>query len=224
MGRPRADTDLAELMRRTLSGDTSARDTIWTRRVHLDDTAIAARREERPARTTLWIVARPHLERIALASGASIDDLPDLVQETLLAAYRHMHSFDPVRGSFRAWLVTILFHIRNNQLRRRARRRLLLEALHQAPRCGSASADGSDPSSAGTEASLELSTLLTVLTDRQRTVLVLFWIGGLGGAEIGRILGMTAAGARSSARDARKKLARRVRGSAHHQEGSTGGS
>ena len=203
-------------MRRALSGDTRARDTIWGRREHLDDTAIAARMDDRLAQDTLWIVARPHLERIALASGARIDDLPDLVQETMLAAHRYLHRFDPARGSFRAWVVTILFHVRNNLLRRRARRRRLLEALRQSTRCGCAPPPGTGGGVAGTETSLELRTLLTALSDRQRTVLVLFWIGGLGAAEIGRVLGMTAAGARSIARDARIKLARRVRGSAQN--------
>ena len=198
-------------MRRTLSGDTRARDAIWIRRENLDDTAIAARADDRLARNTLWVVARPHIERIALATGSRIDDLPDLVQETLLAAHRYLHSFDPARGSFRAWLVTILFHVRKNLMVRRARRRRLLEALHQAPRCENTVPPGSDTLLAGAEISLELHTLLTALSDRQRTVLVLFWIGGLGSAEIGRALGMTAAGARSIARDARRKLARRVR-------------
>ena len=211
VGRHRAMTDLTELMRRTLSGDTRARDTIWIRRQHLDDTAIAARADDRLARNTLWVVARPHIERIALASGSRLDDLPDLVQETLLAAHRHLHRFDPARGSFRAWLVTILFHVRNNLLRRRARRRRLLEALRQAPRCASTVPQESDTPLSGAEISLELRILMTALSDRQRTVLVLFWIGGLGSAEIGRALGITAAGARSIARDARRKLARRVR-------------
>ena len=211
VGRHRARTDLADLMRRTLSGDTRARDTIWIRREHLDDTAIAAHADDPLARNTLWVVARPHIERIALATGSRLDDLPDLVQEALLAAHRYLHSFDPARGSFRAWLVTILFHVRNNLLRRRARRRRLLEALRQAPVCGNTVQPGSGAPLAGAEISLELRTLLTALSERQRTVLVLFWIGGLGSAEIGRALGMTAAGVRSIARDARRKLARRVR-------------
>src|SRR4029078_12002885 len=41
------------------------------------------------------------------ALGSPRVDFEDVAQETFLAAFRHLDSFDPQRGSFRTWLLAI---------------------------------------------------------------------------------------------------------------------
>ena len=69
------------------------------------------------------------------------------------------------------------------------------------------SARGSDVSKSGAvEARLTLRRLLAGLTPRQREVVALYEIGGLSASEAAVTLGLTEAGVRSIARDARRKL------------------
>jgi len=67
--------------------------------------------------------ALPHVDglfRLALWFERSRDEAEDLVQETMMQALQSFHRFKPGTNC-RAWLVTILQHIRSN--RRRARLR-----------------------------------------------------------------------------------------------------
>lgn len=67
----------------------------------------------------LCAIYRPQLERAALALTGSPDDAGDLVQETLLRAYRYFHHFEP-GSNFRAWVLRILHnaHISRHRQRR----------------------------------------------------------------------------------------------------------
>jgi RNA polymerase sigma-70 factor (ECF subfamily) len=138
--------------------------------------------------------------------GVAPGDIPDLVQDTLVAAHLNLEKFDPARGSVQTWVTTILAHLRLNLLRRRARRVRCLEALvgetgRGQVRCGGI-AGGASPSGR------DLVDMLAGLSRRQRQVLTVYAIGGLSARETGRVLGLTAAGVRSIARDARNRLAR----------------
>lgn len=65
----------------------------------------------------------PHLHMLsALAWQLTRDptQAEDLVQETLLKAYRFLHRFEP-GTNFRAWLVTMMRHLYFSQLRKQAR-------------------------------------------------------------------------------------------------------
>ncbi len=200
----RTREELSGLIRRVIAGDAGACDLLWKNRDHLDAAALAARDGSRRAGNALCFAARPRLKRIALASGVRREDVPDLVQETLLRAHRKLRSYDPSRGPFRAWLVAIMNHTRIHVARIRARRLRLLTTVKDERRRGALAAVR--PRLHDLEGSLEASGLLARLTARQRAVLVLSRIGGLSAPEIGRLLGISAAGARSIARDARRKL------------------
>jgi RNA polymerase sigma-70 factor (ECF subfamily) len=83
-----------------------------------------------PAADRVWAAfeaeAMPHLDRLfrlALWFERNRDEAEDLVQETMMQALQSFHRFRPGTNC-RAWLVTILQHVRSN--RRRARQRSLL--------------------------------------------------------------------------------------------------
>jgi RNA polymerase sigma-70 factor (ECF subfamily) len=144
---------------------------------------------------------RPRLLRWALALGARPEDADDLVQDTLLAAYRNRERFDPNEGTLEGWTALILVRRFRNRRRSWLRKIRFLEVLrHESP--GKAV-----PGVAAAEARMTLARLLRALTDRQREVVALYEIGQLSAEETARVLGVTAAGVRSIARDARRRLA-----------------
>jgi RNA polymerase sigma-70 factor (ECF subfamily) len=80
-----------------------------------------------PADLRLWATfeaeALPHVDRLfrlAMWFERNRDDAEDLIQETMVQALQSFHRFRPGTNC-RAWLVTILQHVRSN--RRRARTR-----------------------------------------------------------------------------------------------------
>ncbi len=187
-------------------GRLAGRGGLWNQRLRLDALAVEARPGDRDARERLWSVCRPKLTGVALGSGINPDDVPDLVQDALFSADTHLDSFDPGRGSFRSWLITILLNGRNNLTRSRARRARILQGM--APR-GNGNGNGHGPGRLEpVEARLQINRLLPFLTRTQRTIVVLYEIGGLSAYEASLILGITPAGVRSVAREARRRMAR----------------
>lgn len=165
--------------------------------------ALEVQAGEKTAANRLWEAARPLLQRVALALGVPPSDVPDLVQDVLLAAHRGLESFAPDKGSLDSWLVAILVRRARNALRAQRRRRRLSERLRiLIPRAASRG-----PFDA-VEARLTLARLLTSLTESQREVIALYEIADLSAEEAGNLLGMSAAGVRSIARDARERLSR----------------
>jgi len=162
----------------------------------------SARGGDEAAIGRLYACVRPRLLRIALALGVDPDDAADLVQETLWAAHRNLGRFDTARASFEGWLGTILVRRARNRWRSLARGRRLLKAF------ATSSRTSSEAGSHAVEARLTLNRLLEQLTRRQREVVALYEIDGLSAEEVAGILDITAAGVRSVARDARRKLAR----------------
>jgi len=193
------------LVRAVLRGDARTRDAIWRDRRHLDAVARAAQAGDGDATNALCIILRPYLGRIAIGMGIVPRDVPDLVQDTLVAAHFNLDRFDPGRGSVRTWVTTILTHLRLNLLRRRARRTRALEALAGAvgrvPGRRRIAWRGVPPGGG------DILDILARLSRRQRQVVTVYAIVGLSARETGRLLGLTEAGVRSIARDARSRLA-----------------
>ena len=161
----------------------------------------AARGGDETATDRLYAQVRPRLLRIALALGVDPDSAADLVQETLWSAHRNLGRFDDSRASFEGWLSTILVRRTRNRWRSLARGRRLLKAVAASTRTSI------EPGSRAVEAKLTLQRLLEPLTRRQREIVALYEIDGLTADEVAGILGISAAGVRSMARDARRRLA-----------------
>lgn len=194
------------LVRAVLRGDAWTRDMIWRDRRNLDDVARLAQSGDGDARNALCVILHPYLGRIAAGMGIVPRDIPDLVQDTLVAAHLNLDRFDPTRGSVQRWVTTILARLRLNLLRSRARRVRGLEALIGA--AGRTPARYRPHGSGAALSGRDLADMLGGLSRRQRQVLTIYAIGGLSARETGRVLGLTAAGVRSIARDARNRLAR----------------
>jgi RNA polymerase sigma-70 factor, ECF subfamily len=165
--------------------------------------AVQAREGDVRAANRLWGTMRPRLSRIALAIGIPADDAPDLVQDVLFAAHRRLGSFDPQKGTVEAWLSASLVRRARNSFRAERRRHRLAERFGALIGWGA----GRRPMDA-VEARLTLTRLLGALTEGQREVVALYEIGELTAEDTGRLLGITAGGVRSIARDARDRLAR----------------
>jgi len=150
----------------------------------------------------VWTEQAPRLLRAAIALGIPPADAPDLVQETLLAAFASANRFDPARASFTTWTHTIL-------LRRCANwRRHLYRVQRMVSRLTRQQATATRSSDAPTEARLTLDRLLRRLTRKQRRILTLVEISGLSPGEVGTVLGMNPATVRSHLRHARAALRR----------------
>src|SRR5436309_5224881 len=76
-----------------------------------------------PAWAAFEAEALPHLDRLfrlAMWFERNRSEAEDLVQETMMQALQSFHRFEPGTNC-RAWLTTILLHVRNNRRRARGR-------------------------------------------------------------------------------------------------------
>ena len=168
--------------------------------------------EERARRTDLYarFVLPEHevLARVAFALTRNNADAEDLVQETLLSAYRSIERFDGAHP--RAWLFTIM---RNTEAKRHRRRR---PQLLRHPDSGDAvePIDGDLPSPedlvVGAEFDAVVLQCLCALPDRHRQVIELVDIDGLSYAEAAEALGVPVGTVMSRLHRARTRIRQRL--------------
>ncbi len=141
----------------------------------------------------------PKLRAFALSLAAHADYADDLVQETLMKAWNHQHSFQ--RGTnIKAWLFTILRNEYFSQLRKRKRE---VEDAN-----GDYAAAMMTPGSQ--EAQLDMADLrlaLQQLPDDQREAVVLVGASGFSYQEVASICGVPVGTVKSRVNRARSKLA-----------------
>jgi RNA polymerase sigma-70 factor (ECF subfamily) len=150
----------------------------------------------------------------------SLQDAEDVVQETMLRAWRAFDRFDPARASLRTWLYRIATNACLNALESRASRPLPSSAGPAFDDPDAAFVPASevpwlvpfpnDPESAAVERSrlrLALVAALQLLPARQRAALILREVLDLPAAEVADSLGMTTAAVNSALQRARARLA-----------------
>lgn len=151
-----------------------------------------------------WI--RPHWHAMARLAGRYGSDPDDILQDALVAAWRHRRSFDPSRGSARTWLLAIVA----DQQRKvwRQARAILARSLNAAttrndvpPGLGTASA-GLAPDHVG----VDLERALTRLTARQRLAIDLHYYLGLSVSEAALVMRCSEGTVKSTLADARTRL------------------
>jgi RNA polymerase sigma-70 factor (ECF subfamily) len=140
--------------------------------------------------------------------GARDDELPDLLQEVFLVAYRKLPEFEG-RSRITTWLFSICHNVFRAALRRRS---------DQLP--SDAALELSAPGIADDDA-LSARQLLRTLPDEQRTVFVLFELEGMSGDEIAEALTIPVGTVRSRLRLAREAF-RRALASACGEEAECG--
>jgi RNA polymerase sigma-70 factor (ECF subfamily) len=152
----------------------------------------------------------PELEplmRLALSLTGQLADAEDLVQDTLLRAYRSIDRFD---GQYpRAWLFTIMRRVQANNYRRR--RALLLDDAETISRmAGVSTADGGDPEQhiVGSTFDAVVDASFSALPQKYQDVLRLVDIGGLSYAEAAEVLELPTGTVMSRLHRARARIRR----------------
>jgi RNA polymerase sigma-70 factor, ECF subfamily len=171
------------------------------------DHALAAAYRAGDERAAAELVRRhaPAVGRFLYSSGASPDEIDDLVQETLFRGFRRL---DGWRGeaSFRSWLFAIASNVLKDQFRRRKGRVLVSIEDRDLP-------DRADPHAdlAATETREQLRRGITRLPRLQREVFLLRAQQGAGYVEIAAALGTTPGAARVHYHHAVRRLKELVR-------------
>jgi RNA polymerase sigma-70 factor (ECF subfamily) len=127
------------------------------------------------------------------------EDAEDLVQESFLAAFQYLDSYDVTRP-FGPWLMRIVLNRGANLRRSRARRETEpeVDAVSPAP----SALDESERA----EAREVLTRALATLSERQRMIVTLFDVDGLTSTEIGEMLGLSPGTVRWHLHEARGTL------------------
>jgi RNA polymerase sigma-70 factor (ECF subfamily) len=128
----------------------------------------------------------------------------DLAQETFVKAFRNLAAFDPKRR-LSSWLFRIAHNTGIDALRRRRPATVAFDAEGAAEEA--AAPETGDPVERRA-LGRALQSALARLKPEQRTVVVLRYENGLSFEEIGQVLGIPEATARSHVHRARKELAR----------------
>lgn len=145
------------------------------------------------------------LLRVAMSLTRRPVDAEDLVQETLLRAYRGIANFDGAHP--RAWLLTIMRNARMNSTRRR-RPELMVDPEATMARMANAGGGGEDPESVIVDASTHpaLTEALAALPLRLLQVVELVDVGGLSYSEAAEALGIPIGTVMSRLHRARARL------------------
>ncbi len=111
---------------------------------------MVSNRDPRDRRLQFEGAALPHLDTLyaaALRLTRNSEDSKDLLQETVLRAYKYFHQFDPGTNC-RAWLLTIMYNLFRSAYRRVNREQLAVtpEEFQQAIEASSAAENNSDES------------------------------------------------------------------------------
>jgi RNA polymerase sigma-70 factor (ECF subfamily) len=146
------------------------------------------------------------LFRLALSLSATRADAEDVVQETLLGAYRGMRKFD-ARASVKTWLKRILVRqaARTWNKSRASRKALALEALETEPR-PSAPAVREGMATGSVDRKIDIAAVLKTLPREYREILVLREFEQMSYTEIAEALGVPQGTVESRLHRARAEL------------------
>lgn len=131
------------------------------------------------------------------ARHVAASEVPDALQNAPVAAWRARATFNPERGSFRTWFLTIVAHEAHRLARDAVRRRDLAEllaALEMPHRVA-------DPGSGA-----DLAAALETLSERQKQVVGLHYLADLPVVAVAALLQVTEGTVKSTLHDARARL------------------
>jgi RNA polymerase sigma-70 factor (ECF subfamily) len=158
-----------------------------------------ARAGDSSAFDALVLAYMRHAYRMAYRVVGHREDAEDLVQESFLAAYQYLESFDTARP-FGPWLTRIVMNRGANLRRARARRQTEPETDAVSP------APSALDESTRAEAREVLTQAMATLNERQRMIVTLFDVDGLTSTEIGEQLELAPGTVRWHLHEARRVL------------------
>lgn len=123
----------------------------------------------------------------------SPDDAADLLQQVFLQALDRICQYNPKKGPFVAWLFGIARHVASNQ-HRRHRTTVSWDLVPEVLR--PVSVDDPESAALRNESLARLAGIFDALDQERRELLVLRYVVGLSFAEIGAIIGTSAAASR----------------------------
>jgi RNA polymerase sigma-70 factor (ECF subfamily) len=161
---------------------------------------------------TLYLKYRPAVFKMAHGITGNLEDALDVTQETFLKAHGSFELFEG-RASILTWLCQIAIHRAIDTERRKKVRRSVELQDYMGPGCAR-SADGlarpvaPDPQAlaCGNELRAALAHALSGLSEKHRTVFMLYTVKGLSYKEIARALGISVGTVMSRLFYARKNL------------------
>jgi len=213
----REDTMADAIKSRNLAGSEPSRDerALRSNLKELDDAALVAEYLEGRRHAFQELVERYHtrLLNFIYRTIGDRDRAEDLVQETFVRVYRHLHRFDPTK-KFSTWIYTIASNLAKNELRNRSRNPLVLfqaikknwEADHR-PLQWEDSSYSPDDLFRKRHLREQVEKAVTELPEHHRVVFVLREMEGKTYEEISEITGVTLGTVKSRLNRARNKFA-----------------
>lgn len=129
----------------------------------------------------------------SLARRICVDDAlaEDVVQEVFLALWRDPTRFDPSRGAFGTWLLTLVHHKSVDAVRREsAVRRRTVQAGEEGAEWSAPPGPGADQAAVGAVVAGQVRDALGDLPDEQRVALALAYYGGYTQREVAALTGV----------------------------------
>ena len=115
----------------------------------------------------------------------------DVVQEVFIAFWREPGRFDPARGAFGSWLLTLVHHKAVDAVRREsAIRRRTVPAAEDGEEWSAAPGPGADQAALGAVVAGQVRDALGRLPDEQREALALAYYGGYTQREVATLTGV----------------------------------
>lgn len=114
----------------------------------------------------------------------------DVVQEAFLAVWRDPGRFDPQRGSFGTWLLTMVHHKAVDAVRRESAARRREERAEDGPDVAAAAGVGVDQAALDAVAAGRVRDALAQLSGQQREALALAYYGGYTQREVAAMTGV----------------------------------
>jgi RNA polymerase sigma-70 factor (ECF subfamily) len=142
-----------------------------------------------------WVA--PHLPALTALAVHQVgaDSAEDVVQETLVRAWRRRETYDPTRGTPRAWLVGVLL---DRARRHRVRRPRPTQVIERDP--------AQSPPDTATRIDVERA--VDQLPRRQRQLVALHYLADLPITDVASVLGVSEGAVKAQLHDARGKLRR----------------
>jgi len=174
----------------------------------LDALVSEARRNVPGAAERLWSSLARRLVRAAIALGVPVEEAEDVVQDSLLYAFRNFDRYDRCRAPFSVWTHRILVGRTSNWHRARRRLSSALARLAGHPRPPLATPP--DEAMAAEEAKRTLLNLAARLSPARRRIWALTQVSGMSAREAAATLGIREETVRSHLRHARLALERAI--------------